>query len=308
MRLAAIPWDRFVERVYGGDQSFGALYFTVLRAWSTVGQDPFTIRLLSVVLAVATLPLFFALTRRLFSDRVALIATPLLAINPFLVRYAQEARAYALALLLMTAATYLLLRVIDAPSRSRWLAYAAVALLAVFAHFFAAFVVAFHFAVIVHRGMLSRTTASVFGGMALAAAPLGVLIAVGPDRSFIQTLTASSVLRALHNLCGGMGFWLPVHGIAYLVAVVAAVRTWRPRWPALFSLGWFAVPVVGAVVVSLVTPILLARYLIVVLPPLVALAAAGVARLPSPWLVACALGAFVGLSAHGLMWWYVVGR
>jgi mannosyltransferase len=71
-------------------------YYTILNVWMRLGDDAATVRLLSAVFSTLTIPVTFLLGRRLAGVRVGLLAALLLAISPFHVRFAQEARMYAL--------------------------------------------------------------------------------------------------------------------------------------------------------------------------------------------------------------------
>jgi mannosyltransferase len=74
------------------------LYYVLLHWWmSLVGTSTFAIRSLSGVFSVLTLPLMWLAARRIGADRrLAAIAVLLLALNPFAIRYATEARMYSL--------------------------------------------------------------------------------------------------------------------------------------------------------------------------------------------------------------------
>lgn len=82
---------------------------------------------------------------------------------------------------------------------------------------------------------------------------------------------------------------------------LARVASGRHR-PALV-LAWLLVPFALALLVSLVQPMLVPRYLIVCLPPLLLLAVAGIERAPS-WLAGAALAACLALSDSALASWY----
>ncbi len=83
------------------------LYYSTLNAWMTIlGESAFAVRLLSVVLGVATVGIMYVLARELFDERTALAAAVITAIAPFHVQYSQETRMYALLGLLLMAATW----------------------------------------------------------------------------------------------------------------------------------------------------------------------------------------------------------
>ena len=101
----------------------------------------------------------------LVSRRAGLVAAALVAVNPFLVWYSQEARSYAL-LSLLTAATVLAFGFALRGDR-RWLAgWAALSTLAIATHYFAVFVVGAE-AVWLLAGLRSRKP------VILAVAPAG---------------------------------------------------------------------------------------------------------------------------------------
>lgn len=80
------------------------LYYMLLHVWTAVtgGRSEATLHGLSLVFALLTVPVAFALARSLFGARAGWIAAALFATNPFVSQYAQEARMYALVMLLGT--------------------------------------------------------------------------------------------------------------------------------------------------------------------------------------------------------------
>src|SRR5437879_7948044 len=101
VEVARIGWGNFLRLLWWREANM-SLYYLLLRIWLRFGQGEFFIRSLSVVIAVATLPAIYWLARLLYDRRVALMAAGLFAFNAYSVRYAQEARSYALFLLLAT--------------------------------------------------------------------------------------------------------------------------------------------------------------------------------------------------------------
>ena len=305
LRMATVGWDRFSERVLEGEQLFGAFYYALLRVWSAIGTDPVTIRLLSVFLAVATIPVLYLLARRLFDGRVAAAAVGMLAINPFFIRYAQEARAYTLVLFLITLASYLLLRALERVGLGRWLAYGLAAAAAVFAHLFAVFVLLVHLGAMVQRRP-PKHAFLVMAALAASVVPFAILVGLfGPPRSFIPPITLRWFGGTLDAVAGGIMPWPPVHGLAYGLLAGVAVYRWRPISPIVFCVAWMVVPIALAAAISLAKPIFLSRYLIVILPAWVMLAAVGVMsnRGRSPLAIASAIVLLV-LAAQALAWWY----
>ena len=85
------------------------LYYVLVKTWALVaGTSEFALRLPSVVGAVIAVGLLYGLARKMFGERVAFVASLLLALNPFVVKWSQQARAYTFLLVLVIASTWLL--------------------------------------------------------------------------------------------------------------------------------------------------------------------------------------------------------
>ncbi|MFN2225509.1 MAG: glycosyltransferase family 39 protein, partial [Anaerolineae bacterium] len=125
------------------------LYYYLLHGWIQLfGDSEFSLRWLSALFGMLTVPLIYALAGQLFRSRLAgLLAALLLAVSPLHVWYAQEARMYTLLTFLGVLSSYLLLLAMRAPDRRRqaawWAAYALIGIAAVYTHYFAFFVLAF---------------------------------------------------------------------------------------------------------------------------------------------------------------------
>ncbi len=102
-----LPWSS-VLGLNGFYSPHPPLFFSLVKAVAAITSDAVAGRLISVTAAIATLPVFYALATRLLDRRSALVATGVLAVSPLHVYYAQEARMYAL-LVLLIAITYLAL-------------------------------------------------------------------------------------------------------------------------------------------------------------------------------------------------------
>src|SRR5262249_48174350 len=139
--IAGQSWSEMM-RILIHQEANMALYYVLLHLWLGIGGDSeFSVRLLSVIFAVAIVPTMYLLARRLFGQRTGLIAGLLVAINPFWLQYAQEARSYSLVILLVPLSTLFFVRAIEKPTASRFAIWVIVNALAVYAHIFAGFVV-----------------------------------------------------------------------------------------------------------------------------------------------------------------------
>ena len=78
-------------------------YYCVAWVWARVfGFGEAGLRSLSALAGVATVPAAYAAARTLISRRAGWVAAALVACNPLLIWYSQEARSYAVLVLLAT--------------------------------------------------------------------------------------------------------------------------------------------------------------------------------------------------------------
>ena len=119
------------------------LYYLLLHFWIRLfGPGVVSVRLLSVLIGTATVPLLYAAGRRLSGHRGGLLAAFLLAISPFHVYYSQEVRMYGLVTLLGLAALIFTTQW-DArdgdPGIGAWAGYVLAATAALYTAYYAAF-------------------------------------------------------------------------------------------------------------------------------------------------------------------------
>ena len=72
-----------------------ALYYIMLRPWLHFGLGEASVRMLSVLPGIASLPMMYLLGTRLFGRRVGLLAALFLTLSTCSVVYSQEARGYS---------------------------------------------------------------------------------------------------------------------------------------------------------------------------------------------------------------------
>lgn len=117
-----IWWDE-ARNIFTASRSLGTIasapeldvhppfYFYLLHFWiEIVGTGEFVVRFFSLWFGVALVPLAFCLGTYLKNQRVGLWAAFLIALSPFLVDEAQQARMYTLLLFLTALSMYFLLR------------------------------------------------------------------------------------------------------------------------------------------------------------------------------------------------------
>jgi uncharacterized membrane protein len=288
-------------------------FYLLLAGWWRLGQSEVFLRSLAGAATVMAVPAMFVLGRRLLDARLGAIAAVLLAVHPMAISWGQQLRAYSLVLLLVIVATHLLLLAIERPDSAALAAgYAAVAALATYTHFFAGLVIASHgLWLLAQRPLPRRLVTTAAAVYAVLVAPLAwYLLTLEEDPlHWVTDRTGSAIVEVGRALTGGTRWSVLAYSVAAAVglwAVVASVRATdrRDRWRTALPAIWLVAPV-AAVTVSTATvkPLLEPRFLIVVVPGLVLVAALGVRSLrPRP-----AVGLLVAVllaSAWGLRSWY----
>ncbi len=142
--LVRRPFGEMLRQIPKGESN-PPLFYALEWGWTRVfGDGEAGLRSLPALAGLLTVPVAFAIGRRAAggSARAGLAAAALVAVNPLLVWYSQEARSYALATLLSAVALLFFQRA-QADRRGRVLAgWAVAAALALATHYFTAFVLA----------------------------------------------------------------------------------------------------------------------------------------------------------------------
>lgn len=132
--------------LFGWDSATqGPLYYLLMKAWCALfGNGEFALRIWSVIFGTLTIPCIYLLGRQLFSGTSALLASLFISVHPFAIHYSQEARPYALFLLLSVLSFFYLLILMR---QFRWPAawtYLVITTAAFYTHVFAMFLVLSH--------------------------------------------------------------------------------------------------------------------------------------------------------------------
>jgi 4-amino-4-deoxy-L-arabinose transferase-like glycosyltransferase len=304
------------------------LYHLLLHCWMRVfGSGEAAVRILSALLGTLYLPPICLLGRRLLSPRVALIATLLVAIDPFLVWYSQEARMYALVATLSLWSVYCLVRAMDTPRWSWWAAYVGVTVASLYSHFYAALllpaelmfllVYAWRRGTALRRGALAWTVSLLcFSPWLWRAWDVSAMTpswrpSLGLGAMVMACLEAFSMRRVPLTGVAQASALLAVGAIAVVGLVLPRARAWpvsRRQWgrdalrPNAFLILMLLVPLLSAYVLSFRQQIFTVYYLIIIVAPFLLALASGVDRIASFQRAAglIALLVVVGLLAYGL--------
>ncbi|HLB21098.1 MAG TPA: glycosyltransferase family 39 protein [Solirubrobacteraceae bacterium] len=208
-----------------------------LLAWADArlfGDGALALRLPSALAGILTVPVVWAIARRLAGRRAAVIAAAIVAVNPLFLWYSQEARAYGLFVLTSTLAMLCLVRAMDEPSARRMAAFALTGALALLTHYFAVFLLVpmalWLLCDAAHRRM-ALAAAGALAAVGLALAPL-ISAQGGQGTQWIGHWALSSRLQAIpqYFLTGYSGAPLG-RGVELLVALPilagVALGAWR---------------------------------------------------------------------------------
>jgi hypothetical protein len=208
-----------------------------LLAWADArlfGTGEVALRLPSALAGIATVPVAWAIARELAGRRAAIACAALVAVNPLLVWYSQEARAYGLFALAVALAMLCFVRAERDPAPRRVAAFAASGALALLTHYFAVFALMPMALWLACQRRTRRACIPALVALALVGAALVPLISAqgGHGTQWIGRWALASRLQAIaqYYLTGYSGAPLG-HGVELLVALPIlaglALGLWR---------------------------------------------------------------------------------
>jgi mannosyltransferase len=140
-RVLRVGFGHAMDAV-GFSESAPPLYYALAWLWTQVtGNGEWGLRFLSALAGVVTIPVAFLVGRELRDERAGVIAAALVAVNPMLLWYSQEARAYALLGLFCALSLLYCVRALerDAGSKHDFVLWGVFSALALATHYFAVF-------------------------------------------------------------------------------------------------------------------------------------------------------------------------
>ena len=304
------------------------LHYVLLHFWIALfGSGEVAVRVPSVLASLGAILLTFFLGRRLAGDRVGVLAAALLAVSPFQVMSAQEARMYPFLTLFGAGASYALWLALEEGGRRHWIAYVLFMALALYTHHFGFLLVLTHglYLLFSHRShAAARGWLCAMVGVAAAYLPLAVMLVWQFQTAWgwplirppfgIGAVTDALGMFSFGGGLFGMGTYfrrgaLPLEYRAALLLPfmllaaygAAALDSARKR---AFVLGYWLLPVLLTAAVSLRWNIFYERYFSFVLPAFFVLLAAGIlflaGALPRPGRSAVLTGLLLVLASFNL--------
>jgi hypothetical protein len=204
----------------GYSESAPPLYYALAWLWTQVtGTAEYGLRSFSALAGVATVPVAYLIGAELRDRRAGIAAAALVAVNPMLLWYSQEARAYALLVLLTSLSLLYFLRALDRGTSRNAALWGLFSGLALATHYFAVFPVLAEAAWLLRRrGREVRRGLWIVAGFGVLLAPLAVHQASLNHAEWIGN--------------NGLGHRLWEIGVVFMVGEVADIIA-RPERPQL---------------------------------------------------------------------------
>lgn len=264
-------------------------YYYLLHLWmAATGVGEFAPRFFSVLLGTLAVALVGRLGKELFGRRAGLWAAALAALSPFWVAYSQEVRMYALVLVLSLASVLLWWRLLREGTAHGWLwvGLSLVSAAALWAHYSAAFVLAFQGGFLGlrclwpgHRdwGLLARGVAALAGVVLLYLPWLGMGLGQVAEYGY-GFATAPSFIDQVERLWFGFALgmfakleqawpYLVVTALAVVLGAGLALRQARGRggggsWAVIYGVLYLGIPLAAFLFAVQLRPFFHPKYII----------------------------------------------
>ncbi|MDQ3438964.1 MAG: glycosyltransferase family 39 protein, partial [Planctomycetota bacterium] len=273
------------------DERIPPLHYWILHGWVRVfGHAEWSVRFPSALAGMGAVWVLYLLTKRLFGVGAALVAALLLAVAPYQIQYAQEARSYSLMVLTSLLSCWLFVRLLDKdrPKPRLEAGYVLAGAAAIYSHLYAIFTLLAQ--AVTYALEWTRSEKSLLGmrrwvvmqiaitALFLPWLPTAIRWARSVGSGFwVRPMTHYDLWAAYVAYAGGSSVMLILLLMLVLVGVIAQRRNVRGLS---LMLALATLPVVVPTVVSILTkPTFTPRYGIVAPAALFALAGCGVIAL-----------------------------
>ncbi|HEY1356467.1 MAG TPA: glycosyltransferase family 39 protein [Solirubrobacterales bacterium] len=162
--------------VVGFSESAPPLYYVLAWLWvQVVGTGEVGLRSLSAMAGIATVPVAYLIGLELRGRRAGILAAALVAVNPMLLWYSQEARSYSLLVLFSAAGALFFVRALGRGRRGDMLGWGTASALALATHYFAIFPIVVEAAWLLwRRGRAAAVASGIVAATGIALAPLAI--------------------------------------------------------------------------------------------------------------------------------------
>jgi len=213
------------------DYQNNLLFNLILSGWNHFGKDEFWLRIPSALFALFTLVALYALGKKLFSARVAVLACLLLTTSPFFLLESRQIKMYSLVIFFSLASVYFLILFFETGRRGHLLSHLGLSWMALMTHYMFLLLVPVLFLLIFSRsrefprGRLKQyLTALFFVGLLLTPFLPQFFAKLKSHIWFYLSPTSPESLSFPFGYFGKMGF------IYYLFAVGPTLFPWKFLW------------------------------------------------------------------------------
>lgn len=298
MLLSAGPGLDDVAQTMAEDQH-PPLFFMAFRLWRDVaGDSEFAGRYFSVLISMIAVAAIYQLGRELYGVWVGVLAALVLALADLPIDLAQEVRHYALLATLSVLSTLFYVRWRRVSTRANRVGYVLLSIALIYTHYLGGYALVaqlLHMLLTVRPWRRLREALLLFGSVCLAFVPWFVVFLEQNRVRWDNPLYYQNALpnsmdtyRMVRTALLGQHYvlfaLLILLGLVYLRYRHGNGQTrvhlaWQPVWPGLLLVIWIALMVGLTVYINAQREFLTVRNFVIIMPPLVLLAAHGLANL-----------------------------
>lgn len=294
------------------------LYYLMLHIWLKFGDGVRYARWLSVLVGVTGVLQAMLFGKRTGGYALGLLGGLLVAFNPMHIWYSQEVRMYIFTASLTLAATHILWNGLHAPDQRRWwLGYALFATLALYTHYFSAFVLAAQGGWVIYRAIREKLFSSlgkwllaisVTGILFLPWAPVALYQSQAHALKWLQAPTLAQIRDTFLSVLLGAAIhkfppWLRTSALLFVIASVAVAFARMPqakRYPTAYLGCMTALPFAAVALISIAYPIFQYKQFVIIVIPLLLWLALSSRNLPHGWGAALVLGVLAFSTATAI--------
>jgi mannosyltransferase len=278
--IAQSPWKDFFYGLATRTADMTLHYF-LLHLWSALGTSEFTLRSVSAIFGIATIPVIAEIGKRLYSRQAGIIAAAIFTVHIFAIKFSQEIRAYPMVMFFAALGWLQLTRIVREPSRRNWFWFSLISLAMIYSHFIAGLNLVAQVGTLIFLPIgrigwrrLMESLATIFAG--LLPAIIYTVVHKG-DLAWIKRTDTEILREFFDSISGRSGNTVQIYVVCALFAAVIGMAILVLRSEPTGVRSWAAaIPVVGTVLpflllvsVAAYQPIFVPRYIAYVVVPLV---------------------------------------
>jgi len=283
--FARMDWPAFLHLLNVREVNM-ALYYVFLRGWIHFGDSEAFLRLPSVIFGTIAVLATCIFGARVHSRSVGLMAGIFLSFNVLAIRYTHEVRSYALFFMLVALSWVAYERAVRLGTRRDMIIWVVVSALGVYAHIFAVLAFVSQLACLVFAEIGSgRRKVFAIASVAYFALilPLAVIILRMKEDplSWVRPLGRDVFAMLAEDFFSGGAVQIALAILLLAASMVMLINAPREqRWGISTAVFGTLVPIVIVILVSIVKPLLIPRFMLVALPSYAVAIAMVLDRLP----------------------------